>query len=168
MARKASFYIQRLEERGWDEESIRKFVKVPVPRFNRLRLIGTIPTAHEIARLRSMLRVTPPHRREAVLSVWRTQGEPSPPTEAATPEVHRPTSRQLEILVLLRRAHDAGLGGTILQRMDASIASRMQRYGYVKAEETANGGLPRKMYSITSEGLAAIPELPERIGNSVH
>jgi len=151
--RKAHFYIKRLEDRGWTPERICKLARIHRARFNRLRLIGTLPTRVEITRLRSLMKVPSESQRALAREAWITEAEKPVVIHKAPPISLTP--RQRSVLEAIARVRRSGLDETALERVDASLASRMRRQELTYIKEV--GGT--KMYGLTPLGLGVCKQL---------
>lgn len=151
--RRAHFYIKRLEDRGWTPERICKLARIHRARFNRLRLIGTIPTKLEISRLKSLMKIPSDSQRAAARQPWIDTSNKSPEIHKAPPI--NLTPRQRAVLEVIARARRSGLDETALERVDASLASRMRRQNLTYINEV--GGV--KMYGLTPTGVGMCSQL---------
>lgn len=150
---KARFYIERLTAKGWTGEQIRKFCNLTEPRFKRLSMIRAFPKTLEVQRLRSMMRKTLPGEVGAVRSVWRDRyGEPPTVSPPDVP-VEELTDKQREVIGLLLKSHERGHPECLLGRVEASVASRMQKRGLVRVEEVNASGGTVKRYGLSDKGL---------------
>ncbi len=154
---RARKYIMLLRKKGWSDEDIGKFCHIKSPRLSYLNKIHAVPQRIEVDRLRGMMKRPTIGSFETVRSVWSTAyGDSS--AEAELSEVVKsfsPTSNQLEVLKKMAKATRHGQAATVLERTDASIASRLRSKDITFVHEIEVGKRTVKRYGLTRTGLAA-------------
>jgi hypothetical protein len=150
MARnRAKFYIERLRNKGWKEGEIQKICNITAKRYSWISLPGAIPQNIEVKRLRSMLKRPTLESIETVRSVWSgVRGEPH---ENGT-SVSTFTPKQREVIKMLATSKSRGNDAIMLDRVEASVASRLARKGFVRIEEARAGKSTFKRYGLTDMG----------------
>lgn len=153
MARnRAKFYIDRLRKKGWEDEDIQKFCHIPAKRYSWLGRAAAIPQNIEVKRLRSMMKKPTQQSIDMVKSVWSNVRSEA---RATFMDVSLFTPKQREVIKLLATSKTRGNDAVMLDRVEASVASRLAKKGLIRIEEARAGKATFKRYGLTDMGVDA-------------
>lgn len=153
MARnRAKFYIDRLRKKGWEDEQIQKFCHIPAKRYSWLGRPAAIPQNIEVKRLRSMMKKPTQMSINMVKSVWSNVRSEA---HESSMDVSSFTPKQREVIKLLATSKSRGNDAVMLDRVEASVASRLAKKGLIRIEEARAGKATFKRYGLTEMGVDA-------------
>lgn len=157
MARnRAKFYIDRLEQRGWKKEDICGFCNITEVRYGFLSKLMAIPRSIEVRRLRSMMKRQTEEQRASMKTIWSERKEQvTDDQKKALKKNLNFTMRQVETIQVLAGATQKAHATTVLDRIDAVIASKLTKRGFTYIEEAQAGKSKFKRYGLTRKGVVA-------------
>jgi len=149
--RKPSWYLNKLEEKGWKTEEIVKKTRIKAIRLKKLYLPNALATRDEITKIYSLFKLTPPCKTEEVRKVWSEMN--NQPVEYTGPVL---TEKQQELLIDLR---DAVQRDNTLTGSQALVARRLIEPGLIERRDDTVDGESVRLYRITDDGLLALRHL---------
>ena len=161
MARnRAKFYIDRLAQRGWSKEAVCKFCNINAVRYEFLSMPMAIPRSLEVRRLRSMMKKQTDLQRAQMKDIWTERKHQV--SDFDKKELRKNinfTMRQVETVGFLAQSTQKGHATTVLDRVDAVIASKLTKRGFTYIEEAQAGKSKFKRYGLTRKGVVAAESL---------
>ena len=161
MARnRAKFYIDRLAQRGWSKEDVCKFCNINAVRYEFLSKPMAIPRSLEVRRLRAMMKRQTDEQRAQMKDIWAERKNlVTDAQKKALKKTLNLTLRQVETIGFLAQSTQKGHASTVLDRIDAVIASKMTKRGFTYIEKAKAGKATFKRYGLTRKGVVAAESL---------